>query len=48
MKQKVKKRIIKGGDGLERQAGVKGIEPLHIGIKTRCLTTWLYSKNAAK
>ena len=24
--------------------GVKGIEPLHSGIKNRGLTTWLYSK----
>jgi hypothetical protein len=24
--------------------GVKGFEPLFLGIKGRCLTTWLYSK----
>ena len=23
--------------------GVKGFEPLHVGIKNRCLSTWLYS-----
>ena len=24
--------------------GVKGFEPLNVGIKNRCLSTWLYSK----
>lgn len=28
-----------------RRPGVKGFEPLFLGIKGRCLTTWLYSKN---
>ncbi|AGH45366.1 hypothetical protein C427_3257 [Paraglaciecola psychrophila 170] len=25
-------------------AGVAGLEPTNDGIKTRCLTTWLYPK----
>ena len=25
------------------RSGVKGFEPLHVGTKNRCLTTWLYS-----
>jgi hypothetical protein len=29
-------------------AGVKGFEPLHGGIKNRCLTTWLYSMEQNK
>ena len=26
-------------------AGVDGLEPTNDGIKTRCLTTWLYPNN---
>ncbi len=26
-------------------AGVAGFEPAHDGIKTRCLTAWLYPNN---
>ena len=28
--------------------GVKGFEPLNVGIKNRCLATWLYSKKPKK
>jgi hypothetical protein len=29
----------------EKMAGVAGFEPTHDGIKTRCLTAWLYPCN---
>ena len=29
-------------------AGVDGLEPTNDGIKTRCLTTWLYPNNVPK
>jgi hypothetical protein len=28
----------------KKKLGVKGFEPLNVGIKNRCLSTWLYSK----
>ncbi len=28
--------------GYQRMAGVQGFEPQNGGIKTRCLTAWLY------
>ncbi len=30
---------------LNKMAGVRGFEPLNDGIKTRCLTAWLYPYN---
>ena len=27
---------------LKKMAGIRGFEPLNDGIKTRCLTAWLY------
>ena len=31
-----------------KMAGVDGLEPTNDGIKTRCLTTWLYPNNGAE